>query len=66
MLSIMAHAAQKAPATTSRNDRKTQIREVPSREPIKKVTPKIIRKSPTMNTNLAVNLRENLFIILKI
>ena len=62
-MSLIAQTAQEDPATRSRKAKKTEILEVFSREPSKKVMPKTIKKSPAINTSLAANFRHILDII---
>jgi len=59
----MANSAQKAPVTTSKNEKNTEIREVPYIKPNKKLIPRTIRKRPVKNTAWMVNLRKNMDII---
>jgi len=63
---LIASMAKTAPATTNRNDKKTEILEVFSKKPRRNVIPKIISESPIMNTSLAANFLKNLELIHRI
>jgi len=57
LLSFIAKIANKPPVNKSKKAKKTETVEVFSSDPNRKVIPKIIKKIPAINTNLAVNLR---------
>jgi len=64
LLSLSANIAQNAPETTSKKARNTEVRELFSNEPSKKLIPRIISKSPIIKTNFAAYFRANFDIIL--